>query len=202
MNTNNLVEKAIIKAIELHKGQVRKGDNKIPYIVHPLEVGILVARHTSNPQLVAGAILHDVVEDCQYSLENIEEEFGVEVKNLVSFLTENKEIADWAERKWENIKRLRENQDAYFIKSIDALANMQSLISALEEEGSIVWSRFNAPKGQKMDYFKLILQDTEQFIPKTVITEYVSVLKDLEYSEFLEKKSALGFIADKTGSNQ
>jgi len=65
---NNLVEKALIKAIELHKGQVRKGDGKIPYVVHPIEVGIIVARYTNNPELVASAILHDTVEDCNYSL--------------------------------------------------------------------------------------------------------------------------------------
>jgi len=194
MENNNLVEKALIKAIELHKGQVRKGDGKIPYVVHPIEVGIIVARYANIPELVSAAILHDTVEDCGYSTDDIEEEFGVEVKNLVSSLTEDKTIIDWAERKGENIKRLRLNQDAYFIKSVDALANMRSLFTALKEEGSVVWSRFNAPKEQKMDYFKIILQDTEEFLPKKLLEEYVSALKDLEYSEFLEKKSVLGFL--------
>ncbi len=194
MNNTNLVEKALTKAIELHKGQVRKGDGKIPYVVHPLEVGIIIARYTTSPELVAAAILHDTVEDCQYPLEDIEQEFGGEVKNLVSSLTEDKSITDWIERKNENLKRLRLNQDAYFIKSADALANMRSLLAAVKEEGSIVWSRFNAPKDKKMEYFKVILQDTEDFLPKKFLEEYVSALKDLEYSEFLEKKTALGFL--------
>ncbi len=192
-NTQNLVEKAIAKAIELHKGQVRKGDGKIPYVVHPFEVGIIVARYTNSPELVAVAILHDTAEDCKYPLEELENEFGSEVKNIVSTLTENKAISDWADRKIENIKRLRLNQEAYFIKSADALANMRSLLTAIKEEGSIVWSRFNAPKEKKMDYFKVILQDTEDFLPKKLIEDYVSALKDLEYSEFLEKESAFGF---------
>ncbi len=191
--SNNLVEKALTKAIELHKGQVRKGDGKIPYVVHPLEVGIIVARYTNDSELVAAAILHDTAEDCDYSLADIEQEFGNVVKDLVATLTEDKSIEDWIERKNEYLKRLRLNQNAYFIKSADALANMRSLIAVLRDEGAIVWSRFNAPKDKKMEYFKVILQDTEDFLPKKFLEEYVSALKDLEYSEFLEKKSALGF---------
>ncbi len=195
-STNNLVEKALIKAIELHKSQVRKGDGKIPYVVHPLEVGIIVARYTESPELVAAAVLHDTVEDCNYSLEELEKEFGSEVKNYVSSLTENASITDWADRKIEHLKRLRLNQEAYFIKSADALANMRSLFSSLKAEGSVVWSRFNATKDQKMKYFRVILQDTEDNLPKKHIEEYVSALKDLEYSEFLERGTTLGFVAD------
>jgi len=76
---------------------------------------------------------------------------------------------------------------------------MRSLISALKEEGDVVWSRFNTHKEMKMEYFKAILQDTENFLPVKFLEEYVSALKDLEYSEFLEKKSALGFVVEKLG---
>jgi len=192
----NIVEKALAKAIELHKGQVRKGDGKIPYVVHPIEVGIIVARYTNSPEIVAAAILHDIAENCKYPIETVEQEFGIEVKNLVALLTEDKTITDWAERKTENIKRLRLNSDAYFIKSADALANMRSLLAAIRHDGSIVWSRFNAPKEEKMAYFRLILIDTEEYLPKKFIEEYVSALKDLEYSECWEKQSSLGFVAE------
>ena len=195
--TANIVEKAIAKAIELHSDQIRKGDGKIPYVVHPLEVGVIVARYTTSPDLVAAGILHDTVEDSKYTLEKIEGEFGIEVKNLVDALTEDKSIADWAERKNENLGRLRTNNDAYFIKSADALANMRSLLAAISEEGSVVWSRFNATKEQKMEYFKVILQGTEELLPKKHLEEYVAALKDLEYSEFLERKTAIGFTTDK-----
>ncbi len=197
MDTINIVGKAIMKAIEFHKGQFRKGNGKVPYVVHPLEVGIIVARYTTGSELITAAILHDTVEDSKYSIEELESEFGGEVKNLVSSLTEDKSIADWVDRKNENLRRLRTNQDAYFIKSVDALANMHSLLSAIKEEGSVVWTQFHAPKDKEMEYFKVILQDTEDFLPKKHIEEYVSALKDLEYSEFLEKNTALGFVADK-----
>ena len=128
-------------------------------------------------------------------MDNIQKEFGSEVTDLISLLTEDKTIVDWTDRKAENLKRLRLNADAYFIKSADALANMRSLLAAIRQDGSIVWSRFNAPKEDKMGYFRIILQETGEFLPKKFIEEYVSALKDLEYSEFFEKKTALGFVA-------
>jgi hypothetical protein len=73
------------------------------------------------------------------------------------------------------------------------------LAGAMKEDGSVVWSRFNAPKDKKMEYFKVIFQETEEFLPKKFLEEYVSALKDLGYSEFLEKKTALGFDAEKLG---
>ena len=193
-NTQNLVEKALTKAIELHKGQVRKGDGKIPYVVHPLEVGIIVARYTTSPELVAAAILHDTLEDCEYTADQLEQDFNTEIKELVSILTEDKGQETWADRKAENIVRLRTNQNAYFIKAADALANMRSLISALKEDGAKVWDRFNAPKSRKMEYLKTILEDTEEMLPKKFLEEYVAALKDLEYSELIEKKHPLGFL--------
>ena len=46
----------------VHQGEVRKGDGETPYVLHPLEVGITVSHYTTDEILIAGAILHDVVE--------------------------------------------------------------------------------------------------------------------------------------------
>ena len=194
-NTNNIVEQALIKALELHKGQVRKGDAETPYIVHPIEVGLVVARYTNPKEFIAAAILHDTVEDCGYTLEALEKEFGPVVKDLVAALSEDQSIADWTDRKNENLKRLRANQDAYFIKSADALANMRSLVGAIGRDGQSVWSRFNATREQRMDQFRIILQDTENFLPTKLVEDYVSAMKDLEYSDFLSVKTPIGFSA-------
>jgi GTP diphosphokinase / guanosine-3',5'-bis(diphosphate) 3'-diphosphatase len=189
----NMVQKAIVKAVELHKGQFRKGDGKMPYIVHAIEVGFIVTRYTNNTDLIAAAILHDTVEDCGYKLSDLENDFGGEVKNLVSCLSEDKSIKDWTERKKENLQRLKGNQDASFIKSADALSNVNSLVTAIKEEGPAIWSRFNSTKDQQLEYYRTILRETEDFLPKKHIEELVSALKDLEYSEFIAKKSGVGY---------
>lgn len=59
-----LLAKAIAFAVEKHRGQVRKGTN-IPYIVHPMEAAGITATMTSDPELIAAAVLHDTLEDCE-----------------------------------------------------------------------------------------------------------------------------------------
>ena len=58
-----VIEKAIMFATQAHEGQVRKGTDR-PYIVHPLEVGRIVASMTEDEEIISAAILHDTIEDC------------------------------------------------------------------------------------------------------------------------------------------
>ena len=59
-----MIDKAITFATKAHEGQFRKG-TKLPYIVHPLEVGVIVSRMTQDKEVIAAAILHDTLEDCK-----------------------------------------------------------------------------------------------------------------------------------------
>ena len=58
-----MINKAIAFAVKAHEGQPRKG-TEIPYIFHPLEVGMIVSRITDDEEVIAAAVLHDTVEDC------------------------------------------------------------------------------------------------------------------------------------------
>jgi len=190
----NLIQKAILKALVAHAGQVRKGDGKTPYVLHPLEVGIILSRFTSSEVLISAAILHDVVEDGNVGIDDIKVEFGEEVKLDVAALTEDKNITDWAERKVDNLNRLLNNKTAYIIKAVDALVNMRDLFTAIESGGEAVWKKFNAPKELKMQYFERILNDIKTDMPNDLLKEYVSALKDLQYSHLLvSNRSDLGF---------
>lgn len=186
------IEKAITICAELHAGQKRKGDAETPYIVHPIETAMIVTKHTSYEPAVIAAVLHDTIEDCGYSVDVIAKEFGPEVADLVSLLTDDKNIKDWQARKDANLASLRENKLAYFIKVADAVANMRSLVGALQEHGPDVWDKFNAPRDAKIAHYRAILRDTREIIPAELLEEYVGLLKDLEYSEHLEK-GKLGF---------
>lgn len=92
MITADTFEKAILFAIKAHKGQVRKGDGR-PYILHPISVmqRISAIKQSENIYLLgAAAILHDTVEDCGVTLEEIAREFGYHVAAIVSELTLDK----------------------------------------------------------------------------------------------------------------
>lgn len=93
MVTAETLEKAIAFAVEKHKGVKRKGDGR-PYILHPMSVLItlLAVKQSKNSFLLAtAAILHDVVEDCGVTLEEIAKEFGHSVAALVGELTNDLE---------------------------------------------------------------------------------------------------------------
>jgi (p)ppGpp synthase/HD superfamily hydrolase len=83
-----MVERAEALAERAHreKGQVRKFTGE-PYIVHPGHVAEIVASVTSDPVMIAAAWLHDVVEDTDVTLEEVEREFGPEVAEIVDSVT-------------------------------------------------------------------------------------------------------------------
>jgi len=83
-----MLERAIQFATQAHKGQFRKYTGE-PYITHPLAVMEIVKGvpgHT--PEMLVAAVLHDVVEDTDVSLMEIQEEFGDLVSDLVLHLTD------------------------------------------------------------------------------------------------------------------
>ena len=84
------VQKAIDVSINAHRGQLRKSG--IPYVVHPLCVACIVAFYGGDETMLCAALLHDVVEDTYYSLEDVQREFDWDVGHLVDALTKIVEI--------------------------------------------------------------------------------------------------------------
>ncbi len=82
---NAKIEEALEFAKEAHKGQYRKSGE--PYIIHPILVATITAYVTAEEEMVIAALLHDVVEDTSFSIEDIQERFGQNVADLVEGLT-------------------------------------------------------------------------------------------------------------------
>lgn len=85
----NIVERARLFATAAHAavGQTRKYTGE-PYVVHPIEVSELVASVGGTDAMVAAALLHDVLEDTDVTVDLLEAEFGSEVADLVLWLTD------------------------------------------------------------------------------------------------------------------
>ena len=84
-NDRNNIEKAFSYAAKKHEGQFRKSGEG--YIHHPLEVAYILASIYAGPSTIIAGLLHDVVEDTEYTYEDIKEEFGEEIANLVNGVT-------------------------------------------------------------------------------------------------------------------
>ena len=85
--SSSLILKALQYATKAHEGQVRKYSGE-PYIVHPIEVMEIVKTVEHDDAMLAAALLHDVVEDTDVTIEEIEASFGADVAALVSDLTD------------------------------------------------------------------------------------------------------------------
>lgn len=148
MNTE-LVDRAIVFATRAHAGQVRKGTAK-PYIVHPLEALSIVATMTEDQEMLAAAVLHDVVEDTSTTAEDIRREFGDRVATLVAADTNYKNSNDtWRSRKQAAIDRLTiASFDSKVVAMGDKLSNLRAISIDYREKGEALWARFKAPQGR------------------------------------------------------
>lgn len=170
----NTIEEAMIYATVMHQGKVRKLDNK-PYILHPMEVAQILSTMTDDMELIAAGILHDVVEDTDGTLTEIEKRFGKRVAYFVSSESEQKfpeedRKATWQRRKEASLAVLRNSREPE-IKMLwlaDKLANIRSLAREYSERGESMWQHFNQsdPEMQKW-YYRSIAEMLELSLNKT-----------------------------------
>jgi len=143
---SSTVERALNASIEAHAGQFRKG-GAVPYVVHPLHVALMLARHGCDDDVVAAGLLHDVVEDCpEWPLARVESEFGSHVAGIVAQLTEDKSLPSWDDRKRRAIEHIAHlSPEAAAVKACDKLHNLHTLRAQLREaaDPAEVWARFN-----------------------------------------------------------
>lgn len=148
-----------IKTHEIYQKQKRKGKD-IPYITHPLTVGLILATAHASEDVVIAGILHDTIED---SIEvkkpmvpkEIKRRFGKEVLDLVVSVTEKNKNLSWEERKTEALKYIESfSNDSVLLKSADILSNVTEIYSDYKDEGEKVFERFKAGKEKTLKNYK------------------------------------------------
>jgi len=150
-----LVRAALEKARTAHEGQVRNGSGGMPYVEHPMRVAALLDEHDYRQEVLAAALLHDVVEDSETTLEELRAEFGDEVAGLVGALTDDESIDSYRERKTEHRERVAAaDGEAMAIYGADKLTNTSTLRATYAEEGEAVRSEFRVPLELKLDVWE------------------------------------------------
>ena len=141
-----LVHAALEKARSDHAGQVRNGSGGMPYVEHPITVAALLDEHGYGEEVLAAALLHDVIEDSETTLDEIRELFGGEVAGMVGALTDDEAIEPYRERKAEHRERVAAaTGGAHAIYGADKLTNVKTLRAAYEDEGDAVREEFKVP---------------------------------------------------------
>ena len=131
-NDVELIRDALDVAIDAHKDQYRKSGE--PYIFHPLAVAKIAAEKIGLDSIgIASALLHDVVEDSKYTIEDIESRFGETIAKIVSGLTKisklkkDKILSIQAENFRKMLLTLNDDVRVILIKIADRLHNMQTM---------------------------------------------------------------------------
>ncbi len=130
------IRKGYYYAKECHEGQFRKSGE--PYIYHPLATAIILTTVYADSDTIIAGLLHDVIEDCGITREQVEEEFGPEVGKLVygvsklgriNFSTENEYLIDYYKK---IIVGMSEDPRVIIVKLADRLHNMRTLYALPE----------------------------------------------------------------------
>jgi len=189
-NDKKIIRHALEFAAEAHKGVRRRSGD--PYIFHPVEVALIVAKEIGlGTTSIVSALLHDVVEDTEHTLEEIENLFGKKVATIVDGLTKIASLVEYQDltttQQIETYKKilltLSEDIRVVLIKLADRLHNMRTLDSMpLEKQIKICGETINiyAPLAHRLGLYNI----------KSELEDLSLKYTDPEVYHALEKKLA------------
>jgi len=138
----DVIDRAIEVAAKAHRNHFRKNP-EIPFIAHPVSVGLILMREGYPDYLVAAAILHDTVEDTEMTIEEVRDEFGDQIGDVVAGVSVPDEVEPWEESKKHTHDLIRNaSADVRLVENADKLHNLMNLARDLEVDGEEVWTRF------------------------------------------------------------
>ncbi len=181
-----LIHKAIEFAVVAHNSQVRKG-TEIPYITHIFETAQTLTSEGASDKVIAAGLLHDTLEDTGTSYNDLVEQFGITIANLVKDNSEKKTDEDgnkisWRKRKDHTIRHMAKDttpREARMICCADKLSNLRQMkedYKALEAEN---WERFNASRKKIAWYYSSLIDVLSDLKDTPMYWELNALYKEL-----------------------
>ncbi len=188
------IEQALRACTILHKNQVRKGSLPLPYVSHLFAVAMIVMDYTDDEDTVIAALLHDTLEDTDYTSEELQEDFGGRVLEIVLSLTEPKNSTThqytWKEKKSRYAKQLRKApQEALLIAAADKIHNMRAIVEEYFDEYDRFLEEFSGSLEDRLLQYQSIANVLNRALKSEILNEFNHVFT--EYKNFIEdvKKS-------------
>ena len=165
---SSLLCQATRLAAQAHDGAYRKG-GRAPYLLHVMETAEIVGTMTEDEDVLAAAVLHDVLEDTSVTEEELRETVGGHVTELVLAVSENKRReqpaeATWRLRKQESVEKLLKEPrlEVKMIALGDKLSNIRALQRDYGILGEQVWERFNNKSKAEQGWYYQAVTDALQ----------------------------------------
>ena len=175
----SLIEKAVRIAVRAHNGQMRK-ETDLPYVMHPFMVAFRLSKYGFSDEVVAAALVHDVVEDTSFVKEELIKELGDNVWKIVESVT-NDDALPWEEKKLKYIESVRNaGVEAKAVATVDKIHNLESLLIAFEKYGDVVWTHFNRGMDKKIWFEENMLKMLKESWQHPMIEEYENLLNILK----------------------
>ncbi len=169
-------ELALRKAFRLHDGQRRKSDPDLPYSTHIVHVACIIAAHGFDEDTVIAALLHDSIEDTDYTTEELAEDFGDDVCRIVMEVTENKALR-WEARKSAYIEGIRSaSAQGKAVCCADKIHNLSSILEAEARQGDAVWLVFSRGRERTHRFYEDVFKAIAEGWSHPIIDVYRDVL--------------------------
>lgn len=183
------IEQAIRAASVLHKDQVRRGATPFPYVTHLYAVGMLVADYTDDEDTIVAALLHDTLEDTDYTFDELHDDFGAMVAETVKMITEpstdDEDKKHWKEHKKQYVKQLKEaGESALIVAAAEKIHNMRCIVEEYYEKPSQFLADFGTALDERLMMYQEISNILNRKLKNAILAEFNHVFT--EYKNFIE----------------
>ncbi len=178
-STAPVVQEARRVAADAHRGQRRKA-NEMPYLDHVGAVAEILADRGLDDEVVAAALLHDVVEHSEVSVGDVRTRFGDRIGDLVEAMTDREEIEDWEQRKDEHRERIRAaGRDAAAIYGADKLVGTREARDGYAQLEEAIESRLGTSLDLRERTWRRDVEMLRTFSPPITLADELEL--ELEY---------------------
>ena len=182
------IEQAIRAASVLHYTQKRKGSMPYPYITHLLSVAFILQEYTDDEDVIIASLLHDTLEDTDYTEEELESDFGARVCELVKTVTEPTELKGkkltWREKKQSYADQLKKGpKEAVMIAAVDKIHNFRSMVEEYYDKHELFLQDFGKHLNDRIDSYQIIANSINKRIDGPLLSEFNHVFE--QFREFI-----------------
>jgi len=178
----SLIEKAIRIIVVAHANQKRKNDGS-PYVVHPLMVAIKLMKYNFSDEVIAAALVHDVLEDTDIPEQELRDNLGNEVVEMVKMVTNDNSLS-WEDKKSKYVEMVRNgSKEVKAISIADKIHNAENFLFTHSQIGSEIWEKFSRGKETKMWFEEEMLKMFKETWSHPMIKEYEELVEQMRNAE-------------------
>lgn len=192
------VEQAIKAATLLHQDHVRQGQIPLPYVTHLVAVMMIVRDYTNDEDTLVAALLHDTLEDTDYTAQEMTIDFGETVTEIVQTLSEpthgGPASSDWLASKLTYAKQVKNGPEAaVLIAAADKAHNFRSIVEEYHNNHNRFMQDFGKRIDDRLDAYQMIANSINSRLKDGIVHEFNHTFE--AYKQFI-----LDVKANKEGS--